>query len=125
MAEGKREGTRTEVEEWEEPLHPGPVGDVYPTISHKATPIAQDLPHASTDRLIRPLQGVVLQVFTRWEAVGRRPTETGKARLRERDLQRRLRRPGGVPSARCASVCRRTGVRTVAASPRRSLLFDR
>ena len=36
------------MEEWEEPLHPGPLRDLYPTLPHKATRIAHFLPRMST-----------------------------------------------------------------------------
>src|SRR5919107_12774 len=38
--------SRTEVAEWEEPRHPGPAvrADVYPTLSHFATPRSTDVP---------------------------------------------------------------------------------
>ncbi|MEA2276847.1 MAG: hypothetical protein QOC78_1807 [Solirubrobacteraceae bacterium] len=49
------------MEGWEEPLHPGPLRDLYPTSSHTATPIAHFLPQMSTNRPRaapnRPLSG--------------------------------------------------------------------
>src|SRR3954452_14341601 len=45
---GPRAWTRTEVEEWEEPLHPGPLRHFYPTTSHFATRYAHSLPPAYT-----------------------------------------------------------------------------
>jgi hypothetical protein len=38
------------VEEWEEPLHPGSLGNFYPTLLHKATQFAHDAPPRSTGR---------------------------------------------------------------------------
>src|SRR5689334_21387680 len=35
------------VERWEEPLHPGSLGDLYPTLPHKATLLAHEFPHMS------------------------------------------------------------------------------
>jgi hypothetical protein len=32
-----RKEVRAEVEEWEEPLHPGPISAFYPTFPHNAT----------------------------------------------------------------------------------------
>jgi hypothetical protein len=41
------------VEEWEEPLHPGPLAHLYPTFPHRATLIAHFLPQTSTPARVR------------------------------------------------------------------------
>jgi Protein of unknown function (DUF3352) len=43
-----RKEVRAEVEEWEEPLHPGPISAFYPTFPHNATQLAHFLPRMST-----------------------------------------------------------------------------
>jgi hypothetical protein len=40
----RKKGTRIEVEEWEEPLHPDPVARSYPTSSHPATQLSPSAP---------------------------------------------------------------------------------
>src|SRR5439155_26265355 len=42
--ESSKLGYRAEVEEWEEPLHPGSLARTYPTSSHNATPLAHLFP---------------------------------------------------------------------------------
>ena len=57
---------RAEVEEWEEPLHPGPVSAFYPTFPHNATQLAHFLPRMSTDRpLALPPERAEKQGFRR------------------------------------------------------------
>lgn len=58
------------MEEWEEPLHPGSLEDVYPTFLHKATLLAHFPPQASTARLRNAPNAPSRRGVARWEAVG-------------------------------------------------------
>jgi hypothetical protein len=59
----REEGVRAEVEEWEEPLHPGPVSALYPTFPHNATRLALFLPRMSTVDHRAPPESVKKQGF--------------------------------------------------------------
>ena len=59
------------MEGWEEPLHPGSLVHLYPTLLHKATQFAHVPPPETTSR---PLSGRFprrLAGSARWEEVGR------------------------------------------------------
>src|SRR3954447_22213531 len=62
---------RAEVEEWEEPLHPGPVSAFYPTFPHSATQLAHFLPQMSTVDHSAPPESAEKQGFRTWEVAGR------------------------------------------------------
>jgi hypothetical protein len=59
----ERRRFRAEVEEWEEPLHPGPVSALYPTFPHNATRLALFLPRMSTVDHRAPPESVKKQGF--------------------------------------------------------------
>jgi len=78
-AVSREKGVRAEVEEWEEPLHPGPVSALYPTFPHNATQLAHFLPRLSTiDHGAAP-ECRKKQAFLPWGIDGRRRGCTRKA----------------------------------------------
>src|SRR6185312_11564356 len=78
-AVSREEGVRAEVEEWEEPLHPGPVSAFYPTFPHNATRLAHFLPRMSTIDHRAPPESAKKQGFRRWAIVGRSAANLCKA----------------------------------------------
>ncbi len=85
---------RAEVEEWEEPLHPGSLSRTYPTSSHNATPIAHFLPlfpPRAADRARTP-------------AHARFPGAPAAGVPERRDARARADHPYGISIAAAASV---------------------
>jgi len=66
-----RKEVRAEVEEWEEPLHPGPISAFYPTFPHNATQLAHFLPPMSTLGRRAVPESAKKQGFRRWGIVER------------------------------------------------------
>lgn len=96
------------MEEWEEPLHPGPLPTFYPTLSHDATHISHFLPSADTRTNRAGPNAAWACGIARWEVVG----EPVGAAL-QGPVQIRVLQPGlhdGVHSVR--SVCLPSGTRS-------------
>ena len=80
------------MEGWEEPLHPGSLVHLYPTLLHKATQFAHDPPPEDTERadsgrIPRPFAG-----SARWETVGR-VTPVSQAGVQVRELHAAVQKP--------------------------------
>src|SRR5919204_5174649 len=93
---------RTEVEEWEEPLHPGPLCHFYPTSSHFATRSAHLLPQTFHVERWRGRNRRGHRGFRRWEAGSARGPPRACAVAPRADARRvavlaRF-RPAGVPA---------------------------
>jgi hypothetical protein len=94
------------VEEWEEPLHPGPVSAFYPTFPHNATQLAHFLPQMSTVLHRTTPESPKKQGFRPWEIVGRRAANLCKTTCRSPSCTRACAfatpaarfRPGRMPS---------------------------
>src|SRR6266545_6968400 len=100
-AVSREKGVRAEVEEWEEPLHPGPVSALYPTFPHNATQLAHFLPRLSTiDHSAAP-ECRKTQAFLPLRVEGRRPGRPRKAAC-ESPFCTRDCGPQALPSGACA-----------------------
>src|SRR6476620_1775524 len=100
-AVSREERVRAEVEEWEEPLHPGPVSAFYPTFPHNARRLAHFLPLISTiPPRIAPESGQE-QPFPERDRARRREGRRRKTPCGSRPCKRPC-APGALPSEACA-----------------------
>src|SRR3954454_345182 len=100
--------TRTEVEEWEEPLHPGPHAALVPHYPPLSNSTCTSSPTGVVRLTPQAPNRLLSSAIARWDearrgAVSRRKRHCGPARCRGNCRQRR------VPSAVCASEVGRRG----------------
>jgi hypothetical protein len=88
------EGIRAGVEEWEEPLHSGPLAALYPTFLHTATPIAHESPHKRHFDPRFPADLAWTSGVARWEAVGREGIPRWQAAVHPFTMHRALQSVG-------------------------------
>ena len=105
-----RKGVRTEVEEWEEPLHPGLRSRPYPTLPHFATQSAPFLPLRSRRGRFAGSKTQMIAGDLRWEVVSDGMPPNAASPVADRAVGRGvarvlyLRGPGGTPWGAVASA---------------------